>query len=69
MVRVWAQTACRANSQSGKHYPQKPSCFQGMPTDGLLAGIVHLSPTLVGSLRDTDAAHVVGNMEDGGLNV
>ena len=67
VVRVWAQTACKANSQSGKHYPRKPSCFQGMPTDGLLAGIVCLSPTLVGSLRDADVAHVVGNMEDEGL--
>ena len=26
VVRVSAQTACRANSQSGKHYPWKPSC-------------------------------------------
>ena len=26
VVRVWAQMACRANSQSGKHYPWKPSC-------------------------------------------
>ena len=26
VVRVWAQTGCRANSQSDKHYPQKPSC-------------------------------------------
>ena len=27
VVRVSAQTACRANSQSGKHYPWKPSCL------------------------------------------
>ena len=26
VVRVSAQTACRANSQSGKHYPLKPNC-------------------------------------------
>ena len=26
VVRVWAQMACRANSQSGKHYPWKPNC-------------------------------------------
>ena len=26
VIRVWAQTACRANSQSGKHYPWKPKC-------------------------------------------
>ena len=69
MVRVWAQTACKANSQSGKHYPRKPSCFQGMPTDGLLAGIVCLSPALAGSLRDAVVVHVVGNMEDEGLNI
>ena len=43
--------------------------FEGMPTYGLLAGIVCLSLTLVGSLRDADVAHVVGNMEDEGLNI
>ena len=40
-----------------------------MPTDGLLAAIVCLSPTLAGSLRDADVAHVVGNMEDEALNI
>ena len=40
--------------------------LEGMPTDGLLSGIVCLSPTLAGSLRDA-IAHV-GNMEDEGLN-
>ena len=25
-VRVWAQTAFRANTQSGKHYPWNPNC-------------------------------------------
>ena len=49
--------------------PGSPIVFEGMPVDGLLAGIVCLSPTLVGSLRDTDAAQVVRNMEDGGLNI
>ena len=44
-----------------------PIAFEGMPTDGLLAGIVCLSPTLGDSLRDADVAHV-GNMEDEGLN-
>ena len=68
MVRVWAQTACRANSQSGKHYPWKPFAFEGMPADGLLAGTVCLSPILAGSLGDA-VAHVVGNMEDEGLNI
>ena len=38
------------------------------PTDGLLAGIVCLSPTLAGSLIDAVIVHVVGNMEDEGLN-
>ena len=69
MVRVWAQTACRANSQSGKLYPWKPNCFEGMPTKGLLAGIVCLSSALVGPLRYTSVPHVVGDMEDEGLNI
>ena len=49
--------------------PGSPITFEGMPTDGLLAGIVCLSPTLVGSLRDADVAHVVGNRDDEGLNI
>ena len=49
--------------------PGSPIAFEGMPTDGLLAGIVCLSPTLAGSLRDADVAHVGGNMEDEGLNI
>ena len=40
-----------------------------MPTDGLLAGIVCLSPALADPLRDTVVAHVVGNMEDEALNI
>ena len=48
--------------------PGSPIAFEGMPTDGLLAGIVCLSPTLAGSLRDADVAHVGGNMEDEGMN-
>ena len=32
--------------------PGSPTAFEGMPTDGLLAGIVCLLPTLAGSLRD-----------------
>ena len=43
--------------------------FEGMPTDELLAGIVCLLPTIAGSLRDADVAHVVGNMEDEGQNI
>ena len=69
VVRVWAQTACRANSQSSKYYPQKPNCLEGIPPAGLLADIVCLSPTLVGPLRDTVVAHVAGTMEDEGLNI
>ena len=49
--------------------PGSPIALEGMPADGLLAGIVCLSPALVGSLRDAVVAHVVGNMEDEGLNI
>ena len=65
MLMVWAQTACRANSQSGKHYP----CMGMPPTDGLLADIVCLSPTIAHTLRDAVVARVVGNIEDEGLNI
>ena len=51
-----------------KLIPGGPTALEEMPTDGLLAGIVCLSPTLAGSLRDAIVAHVVGNMEDG-LNI
>ena len=50
--------------------PGSPIALEGMPpTDGFLAGIVRLSPTLAGSLRDAVVAHVVGNMENEGLNI
>ena len=49
--------------------PGSPIAFEGMPTDGLLAGIVCLSPALACSLRDGFVARVVGNMEDEGLNI
>ena len=49
--------------------PGSSIALEGMPGDGLLAGIVCLSPTLAGSLRDAIVAHVVGNMEDEGLNI
>ena len=39
------------------------------PTDGLLAGIVCLSPALAGCLRDAVVPHVLGNMEDEGLSI
>ena len=50
--------------------PGSPVALKWMPpTDGLLAGIVCLSHTLAGPLRNTVVAHVVGNMEDEGLNI
>ena len=49
--------------------PGSPIALEGMPpTNGLLAGIMCLSPTLVGLLRIVIVAHV-GNMEDEGLNI
>ena len=50
--------------------PGSPIALEELPpTDGLLAGIVCLSPALAGSLRDADVAHAVGNTEDEGLNI
>ena len=50
--------------------PGSPIVLEGIsPIDGLLAGIVCLSPSLAGSLRDAVVAYVVGNMEDEGLNI
>ena len=50
--------------------PRSPIALEGMsPADGLLEGIVCLSPTLAGSLRDVVFVHVVGNMEDEGLTI
>ena len=69
VVGVWAQMACRANSQVANIIPRSPIAFEGMPTDGLLAGIVCLSPALVGSLRVAVVTLVVGNMKDEGLNL
>ena len=44
--------------------------LEGMPsTDGLLSGIVCLSLALGHSMRDAVDAHIVGNMEDEGLNI
>ena len=48
--------------------PGSAIALEGMPTDGLLAGMLCLSPALAGSLRDA-VAHVVGNMEDEDLNI
>ena len=48
--------------------PISPIALEEIPqTDELPAGILCLSPALVGSLRDAVVAHVVGNMEDEGL--
>ena len=50
--------------------PGSPIALERMPPiDGLLAGIVCLSPTLVGSLGDVDVSRVVGNMEGEGLYI
>ena len=50
--------------------PGSPIALERMPPiDGLLAGIVCLSPALAGSLRHVVVAHVVGHMEDEGLNI
>ena len=50
--------------------PGSPIALEGIPsTDGLLEGIVCLSPTLAGPLRDAVVAHVVGDMEEEGLNI
>ena len=52
-----------------KLIPGSPIALEEMPTDGLLAGIVCLSPVLIGSLRDVVVAHVARNMEDEVLNI
>ena len=50
--------------------PGSPTALEWMPpTDGLLAGIVCLSPALVHPLRGAVVTHVVGNMEDKGLSL
>ena len=45
MVRVWAQ---RPAPKVANIIPGSPVAFEGMPADGLLAGVVCLSPTLAG---------------------
>ena len=60
----------RLNAKMANIIPGSPIALEGMPpTDVPLAGIVCLSPTLVGPLRDAVVARVVGNMEDEGLNI
>ena len=47
-----------------------PVALEGMlPTDGLLVGIVCLSPAPADSLRKAVVAHVLGNVEHEGLNI
>ena len=54
----------------GNIIPGSPVTLEKMPQrDGLLAGIVCLSPTLAGSLRRVVDTHVVGNMKGEGLNI
>ena len=67
VVRVWAQWPTGLTPKVANIVPGSPIALEWMsPTDGLLAGIVCLSPALVGSLRDV-VIHVVGNMEDEGI--
>ena len=69
MVRLWPKWPAGLTPKVANIIPGSPAAFEGMPTDGFLAGIVCLLPTLVGSLKDAVVAHVVGNMEDEGLNI
>ena len=68
VVRVWAKWPAGLTPKVANIIPGCPTALEGMPGDGLLAGIVCLSPALAGPLRDAVAAHV-GNMEDEGLNI
>ena len=69
MVRLWPKWPAGLTPKVANIIPGSPIAFEGMPTDGLLAAIVCLSPALAGSLRDADVAHVAENMEDEGLNI
>lgn len=60
---------CRANPKVANIVPGCPITLEGLPpTDGLLAGIVCLSPTLVGQRRGAVVTHV-GNIDYKGLNL
>ena len=68
MIRIWARWPTGLTPKVADIVPGSPIALEGMPpTDGLLTGIVCLSPALASSLRDAVVAHVVGNMEDEGL--
>ena len=70
MVRVWAQQSAGLTPKVANIVPGSPVALEGMPPiDGLLAGIVCLTPALVGPLRGPVVAQVVGNMDDEGLNL
>ena len=70
VVRVWLKQPAGLTPKVAKIIPGSPAALGGMPpTDELPAGILGLSPTLVGSLREAVVAHVVGNTEDEGLYI
>ena len=70
VVTIWAQMACRATPKVANIIPRSPTALGRDATNRwLLAGIVCLSPTLLGPLRGAVVPHVVGNMEDEGLNI
>ena len=69
MVRLWPKWPAGLTPKVANIIPGSPIAFEGMPTDKLLTGTVCLSPALVGSLRDADVTHVVGNMADEGLTI
>ena len=66
---IWAKWPAGLTPKVANIIPGCPTALEGMPGDGLLAGIVCLSPGLLGSLKDAVVAHVVGNMEDEGLDI
>ena len=70
MVRIWAQWPVELTPKVANIIPGSPVVLEMMtPTDGLLAGIMCLTPTLAGSLRDAIVVRVVGNTGDEGLNL
>ena len=70
VVRVWAQRPAGLTSKVANVIPGRPIALEWMPpTDKILAGIVCLSPALGEPLKGALIAHVVGNMEDTGLNL
>ena len=71
VVRVWPKQPVGLPPKVAKIIPGSPIALERMPPrDGLLTGIVCLSPALVGSLRDAAVfAHVAGNMENEGLHI